>query len=643
MSGFFGIFRPQGGPVDPEEFEQMQKATEREGFDGMETHVEEKIAMGHLMLRVSPESKYDKQPLKSSCGKYLLVGHFRLDYRDELGDKLGLTQSELELTPDSQLVMLSYQKWKEKCVHHIEGDWAFVIYSFDSHSIFIAKDRIGNSAIFYTKRNGIFLFSSDIITLSYSRVEFSELDLKQLARLSFNGIDIENGKTLLANTFHVKNGYSISMHQDAILNQICYWELSQGVKNFFKFTKDYEEIFQSLFSASVRSRISSSKNVGLFLSSGLDSTAIAYFAAKELRYKCKKLYTFTSFPQYLSEIPSNKINIAREDLDVKKYVSHFENVESEYLNFAGASISGIVESQRTLDFFNPIVSNNIFWVEGILNQAKNKEVNLVLNGQLGNYTISWNAPYLNLSRFQQFKFRELHKSISEISKIRRLSYFLVFFSEILRPFKNNILKYFRFINPFQNVSFKKESILSDFILNRFDWAKEKKSFGYIPGYSYFKTTKNLRIELLKKNSYNSGIKWYLECLKNNLISSDPSSDIRLVEFLFSIPEDLYYSKNISKFLLKQVLAKKVPDFILKKNMSSIQAFDLSLRISVDTNFNRIKNQMVTDFPNEKFFKIRLMVNQFNEIIVNKTIGKRLELCNIFLKNLSIFRFLKNYI
>ena len=161
MSGFFGIFRPQGGPVDLEAFEQMKTVMHREGFDGMETHVEDKIAMGHLMLRVSPESKYDKQPLKSSCGNYILVGHFRLDYRDELGDKLGLTQSELEVTPDSQLAMLAYQKWNDKCVHHLEGDWAFVLYDAYKESIFIAKDKSGVSSLFYIVISNQLYFSSD--------------------------------------------------------------------------------------------------------------------------------------------------------------------------------------------------------------------------------------------------------------------------------------------------------------------------------------------------------------------------------------------------------------------------------------------------------------------------------------------------
>ena len=81
MSGFFGVFSP-GGNVDRLAFDQMQTAIHREGYGELETHVDDRIAMGHLMLRVTPESTYDKQPLNSSCGRYLLVGHFRLDYRD---------------------------------------------------------------------------------------------------------------------------------------------------------------------------------------------------------------------------------------------------------------------------------------------------------------------------------------------------------------------------------------------------------------------------------------------------------------------------------------------------------------------------------------------------------------------------------
>ena len=76
-------------------------------------------------------------------------GHFRLDYRDELGDKLGLTQAEIEVTPDSQLAMLAYQRWKEKCVHHLEGDWAFVVFNIHLNQLFLARDSTGISSLFF--------------------------------------------------------------------------------------------------------------------------------------------------------------------------------------------------------------------------------------------------------------------------------------------------------------------------------------------------------------------------------------------------------------------------------------------------------------------------------------------------------------
>ena len=158
MSGFFGVFSP-GGNVDRLVFDQMQQAIQRDGYEELETHVDDRIAMGHLMLRVTQESTYDKQPLNSSCGQYLLVGHFRLDYRDELGDKLGLTQKELDVTPDSLLAMMAYQKWKDKCVHHIEGDWAFVLYDNLDNSLICFKDKYGTSALFYVIHQGKFIFS----------------------------------------------------------------------------------------------------------------------------------------------------------------------------------------------------------------------------------------------------------------------------------------------------------------------------------------------------------------------------------------------------------------------------------------------------------------------------------------------------
>ena len=184
MSSFFGIFNPKGTGIDKEAFEQMRQAADQPGHDGIQIYVDEYIALGHVMLRVSPESQYDQQPLKSSCGNYILVGHFRLDYRDELGDKLGLTQAELENTPDSHLAMKAYQKWKEKCVNHIEGDWCCLIYDINKVRVDLLKCPVGIAALFYGKFDDVLFIGTDTAyILNQNTINF-KVDYKELRRLS---------------------------------------------------------------------------------------------------------------------------------------------------------------------------------------------------------------------------------------------------------------------------------------------------------------------------------------------------------------------------------------------------------------------------------------------------------------------------
>ena len=334
MSGFFGIFRPQGGPVDLEAFEQMKTAMHREGFDGMETHVDEKITMGHLMLRVSPESKYDKQPLKSACGNYLLVGHFRLDYRDELGDKLGLTQTELELTPDSQLAMLAYLKWKEKCVYHLEGDWAFVLYNYIQNSVFGAKDKGGYSALFYTTYYNIVYFSSDLNALIESKILPVQIDKNQLCRIGITGVELTNGKTLYQSIFHVKSANTISVDSSIAIVENEYWQLSIEQSINYKYDFDCFQDMQRLMAQATSMRGETLQEVGVFLSSGLDSTTVAYFSAHQLMFRNRKLFSFTSFPCYKDFDGIKDSHRFREDISTKELLKIFQNVHWSFLSFS---------------------------------------------------------------------------------------------------------------------------------------------------------------------------------------------------------------------------------------------------------------------------------------------------------------------
>ncbi len=637
MSGFFGIFRPQGGPVDIEAFDQMKTAMHRDGFDGMETHVEEKIAMGHLMLRVSPESKYDKQPLKSSCGNYILVGHFRLDYRDELGDKLGLTQSELDLTPDSQLAMFAYQKWKEKCVHQLEGDWAFVVFNPTTESIFIAKDPFGYSAIFYRMTSDQFYFSTLTDSLSSISSLTNKINLKQFFRQSVANVGPSISETLIENLYSVECGTYTLWDKSMTEKKFKYFSLQTLHSIRYRDDLDYSFSLSSIFSLAVKSKIRDCKSVGIFLSGGLDSTGVAHFASNELANQGKTLYSFTSFPYYLDEISEKQLAFANEVPLVQKFVQVHKNIEPNFYNFPEARLSNLLLSEYTKDAFTPIVNSNIFWIEGILSEIKNKKITIVLNGQLGNYTLTPSASFIHSEMFISFKFISLFKDLWTISQKKSQPVLQTFRNRVLGPLKFQILsfkKYYLF--NFSNYYIPKS------ILNKkpigLECLKFKNEYEIVPFYSFITSSRKLRKIQLSTISTNAGKLWYREAEKKGIQISDPTSDHRLIHYSFAIPEKEYNKWGVHKAVFRNMMKGRIPNELLDNVNKMVQSFDIDFRFKSDAGIKLILDQILSNSCQIPFIKVEELGNLYKEIMESNSVFSSYSKILQFLNNLSLILF-----
>lgn len=641
MSGFFGIFRPQGGPVDLNAFEQMKTAMHREGFDGMETHVEEKIAMGHLMLRVSPESKYDKQPLKSSCGNYILVGHFRLDYRDELGDKLGLTQSELEVTPDSQLAMLAYQKWKEKCVEHIEGDWAFAMFSQIDMSMFFAKDRGGYSALFFINHYNTIYFSSDLNALVNSRVLPVAIDENQLCRIGITGVELTNGLTLFKNIHHVKSASFISINSKVDIFEKEYWQLSFNQTIHYKYDLDCFLDFQSLMAMATASRSRSIQEVGVLLSSGLDSTTVAYFSANELRHKNKKLVSYTSYPKYFEFDGIKDSYRHREDLNVKEFVNEFQNVEGIFLNFADSRYSTLFFDNIHNDYYAPFLTNNTFWLNGIYGLAHEKNVKNILNGQLGNFTISWNAPGLDLFFLVKLRFRTLFKRTLDAAAIKNFLLIDYLKRKVYRPLRSILKLVFLKIGSGEIDMLLSRSIISRAFNNSFSLIKEKNDFGFLPGITPILNPRKLRYEIFIKNFSNIGMKWYGSSHSYAVQSADPTSDSRLVCFSFSIDEQFFNKQAEEKYILRNAMNSKIPSHILLEPKSYFQSSDIGLRLKEDYVLSKMLTEVKENEKFQLFIDSSELETDFGQISSGKWSLDNIHQSAKTIKIISFYCFLRN--
>jgi len=195
---------------------------------------------------------------------------------------------------DTEVLLVSYIHWGEKCIHKFNGMWAFAIYDMHSKNIFLSRDRIGKKPLFYYFKNGKFIFSSEIKAI----LEHENLNLRTIDAISKNAVDlyfsmgyIPAPYTIYSDINILEGGHSLlfSINDSKILYIKNYFDLPLININTNK--SNLIEEGRYLLNDSVKLRMRSDVPVGAFLSGGLDSTSIV--GEMKNFIDIEKLHTFS--------------------------------------------------------------------------------------------------------------------------------------------------------------------------------------------------------------------------------------------------------------------------------------------------------------------------------------------------------------
>ena len=177
MSGIAGIVRFDGGSIEPGQIERMVSAMAHRGPDGIDCCARGSVAFGHCMLRTTPESLEETQPLTNEDQSLVLVMDGRIDNWEELRGKLLTQNARLRTRADPELVLRAYEFWGQDCLDHIDGDFAFVIWDARRREAFCARDRMGANPFYYHWDGRRFAFASElhaILSLPWISEELNE-------------------------------------------------------------------------------------------------------------------------------------------------------------------------------------------------------------------------------------------------------------------------------------------------------------------------------------------------------------------------------------------------------------------------------------------------------------------------------------
>jgi len=281
MSGIVGIFNRDGASVDRNLLGEMTAFMAFRGPDAQGTWVDGAIGFGHTLLRTTWEADREKQPC-SLDGQVWITADARIDGREDLIRQLQAAggHASNELT-DPALILHAYHTWKEACLDHLLGDFAFAIWDKHTQRLFCARDHFGIKPFYYSQAAGNLIFSNTLDCVRLNPAVSGELNDTAVVDFLLHGVKQNPATTTFRDIQRLPAGHYLACSaKDFRLGQ--YWSLPvEDDPISYKRADDYVEHFEDLIRSAVRDRLRTDR-VGVFMSGGLDSTALAATAREIL-------------------------------------------------------------------------------------------------------------------------------------------------------------------------------------------------------------------------------------------------------------------------------------------------------------------------------------------------------------------------
>lgn len=557
MSLIYGIKVSNGQPLNLEVVQCMRNALSFSEPDTEGLWNDNQVALGALIKYNTPESHLEKQPIFIEDNQKIMVVAARIDNRDELCGIFNISLIHRDSFADSHYVKLAFEKWGESAPEHLLGDWSFAVYDKVTRKMFVARDHCGITALYYYSCPQFFAFSSSpkaLLALKEIPKEINEFRIAQIL-VAWPG---DGEQTCYQNIFNLLPGAYLTIH-DGRVNKTRYWELKEQEELILPNEQDYYDRFLEIFTEAVKCRLRTTKNVGISLSGGLDSTSIAAIAAIELAKQNKELYAFTSVPLYKDyKISKNRNGDEGElaGLMAKKY----SNIRHFLVNAEGYDpIECIKKSVEIMD--EPMhAAANQYWIQAINDKAKENNVGVLLNGQGGNGVISW--PTAKVALYNQ----KGYKYYKHLLKLELKDIYDCLFNH--KYYKHPFLRYSD-INP----EFAK----------RLNLTEKMKLAGHDPKFRKVLPFKEAQRELIWTNLVNTYPLHFKNGIWYNINSLDTTNDIRLIKFSISISEKVYYAQCYDRILITRGLDRLLPNEIKGSTQKGAQSSDIKLRLKYTAN------------------------------------------------------------
>lgn len=244
------------------------------------------VALLHTRLSIIDLDPRANQPYEwDDC---LLTYNGELYNYIELRRELELLGHTFRTRSDTEVLVHAWRQWGTDCHERLEGMWAFALADQREGRVYLSRDRFGEKPLYLWRKNGTLLFGSEIKAVAALAGEWPSVNREQVRRFLVNGYKSLNKQpgTFYADVFELAAGscLEINCDGDAMLPATGearrYWSLAYTPRPMREV--DMVEAVREKLKRAVELRLRADVPLAFCLSGGIDSGALASFAAKEL-------------------------------------------------------------------------------------------------------------------------------------------------------------------------------------------------------------------------------------------------------------------------------------------------------------------------------------------------------------------------
>jgi asparagine synthase (glutamine-hydrolysing) len=566
------------------------------------------LSMGHKRLSIIDLSKGGHQPMSSGDGRYVIVYNGEIYNYKELRNELQDLGHVFKNQSDTEVLITAWSQWGPESLKKIIGMFAFAIYDQIDQTLTLARDAFGIKPLFYRNDVDSIYFASELPALIKLIPEKLNINLQRsYDYLVHNSYD-SNSDTFFQEINHLLPAHFITFDLKNVSKSkpVCWWKPNITTNPNLSFEEAAQRL-RNLFLDSVKLHLRSDVPLGVALSGGLDSSAIA------------------SVVRYLEpNIPLNTFSYIASELNISE--EKWIDLLNKKLNARSFKVT--IQEQEIYEDFDdmilkqgePFASTSIYAQYRVAKLIKETGVTVVLDGQgadeiLAGYfgypghrllslieTRGWIAAHKYAKCWGRLPGKNYLLAWKYLLQLKLGDWFYNFLSKkTARDCKPKWLN-INYLNKY-GVRFKKK---------RIRLSKENRGQRVKEALAYALTKEGLP-SLLRHSDRNS--------MAFSIESRVPFLTIPIVDFLLSLPENYLISdEGVTKHIFREAMRGIVPDSILDRKDKIGFATPEKIWLSSKREIIKTWINQLTEIP---FINKKILLKELEIILKEKKIDGRL--------------------